>query len=292
MYIPHKRSSSGLALPSLGLGTWGMGGRSLERDPANDDSRDIGAIRYALSQGINHIDTAEIYAGGHAETLVGQALQGINRLDYTVASKVKPENHAYDDVIKSCHLSLKRLGLDYLDLYYLHAPSETVPYKDTAEALKALRSEGLIRHYGICNFDVEGMKRIQDFLDVPIAVNQSKYSLVFRGSETSGLIEHCRETGAIFAAWRPLLWRYPGKDNQPEGNAWDKDIYPMLDNIAKELGKTNSQVALNWLVSQPNVIALFKSSTIANIDELVNSIGWVIPANIARKLKSDFPDQR
>lgn len=287
-----KTSKSGLALPLIGLGTWGIGGRSRERDPSYEGSKDIAAIRHALAKGINHIDTAEIYAGGHAEILVGEAIKGMERLDYTVASKVTPENHSQANVIKSCAASLKRLGLEYIDLYYLHAPSEDIPFKETATALKALRAEGVIRHYGICNYDIEQMKRIQDLLDMPIAVNQSKYSLVYRGAQTSGLLEHCQKTGTIFAAWRPLLWRYPGKEDQPAGNAWDKGIYPIMDEMSEALGRTNTQIALSWLIAQPAVMTLVKSSTISNIDEIAEARNWIMPESAAQRLTLEFPDQR
>ena len=107
--IPVKTLGNGFAMPVFGLGTWRMGG-VLERDLDNDDKADIEAIKRAIDNGITHIDTAEIYADGHTETLMGQAIKNYKREDLFLVSKVKVTNLKYDDLINSAKNSLKRLG--------------------------------------------------------------------------------------------------------------------------------------------------------------------------------------
>ncbi|MEJ2125829.1 MAG: aldo/keto reductase [Alphaproteobacteria bacterium] len=214
------------------------------------------------------------------------------RASFTVATKAWRHLHSYLVLKETCRASLQRLKLDYVDLYYLHAANHDIPFEETARALKELRAEGLIRHYGLCNFGPDSMKRLQDLLDAPIAVNQSHYSLVYREVELAGLVDHCREVGTLFAAWRPLMWRYHTRTNQPAACAWQTGVYPILDGAAVELGKTNSQVALNWLISQPNVVALVKSSNPQHIDEMLGAVGWEMPAEMIERFRADFPDQR
>src|SRR5947208_111422 len=117
-------------MPVFGLGTWQMGGRKT-RDPQNDDARDITAIRKAIELGITHIDTAESYADGYAETLTGRAIQGFARSKLFIATKIRPENLSPDNIFRSCEASLKRLQVNYLDLYLIHSPNLEVPIEES-----------------------------------------------------------------------------------------------------------------------------------------------------------------
>lgn len=128
MTIPTKKLKSGFEMPVYGLGTWGMGGR-MEFDPNNDDQADIDAIKYAIDSGITHIDTAENYASGHAEKIVGQAIKGYNRRKLFIVSKVGRTKLKFEDLIQSANESLQRIGTEYLDLFLIHAPSLESPLK-------------------------------------------------------------------------------------------------------------------------------------------------------------------
>lgn len=121
----------------IGFGTWKTGGTT-EPDPNNDDKADIAAIRSAIDNGIVHIDTAELYAGGKAEQLVGQAIAPYNRADLFIASKVRETKLNYNAVLENCAQSLDRLGTDYLDLYYVHKPNPAIPVAETAAAFNEL----------------------------------------------------------------------------------------------------------------------------------------------------------
>lgn len=197
--LPTKDNKANMPLPLLGLGTWGMGGYK-ERDPNNDDARDIQAIRDAFSNGLTHIDTAELYAQGRTEELVGQAIQDLPRSSLLIASKVMGLNLGYDDTRAACERSLQRLKTDYIDLYYIHWRNLDIPLKETAKALNELHRDGRIKHIGVCNFNVNSMKELQAHLDRPIAVNQSHYSLVYREPERTGLLDYCRDENISFLA--------------------------------------------------------------------------------------------
>src|SRR3989344_282148 len=119
MEIPLKRLKSGFAMPEFGIGTWQMGGR-LERNPQNDDVADIAAIRKAIELGVTHIDTAEQYAAGYAEELVGRAINGFDRSKLFIISKALASHMHYEDVLSACANSLKRMNTEYFDMYLLH----------------------------------------------------------------------------------------------------------------------------------------------------------------------------
>ena len=151
MQIPTKKLHNGFELPVFGLGTWQMGGRETH-DPTNNDEQDIAAIQEAIRLGITHIDTAESYADGYTEQLVGKAIKDVDRSTLFLTSKVRPRNLKYDDVLKSCTESLKRLQTDYLDLYMIHKPNDEISITETMSALDRLVAEGLVKYIGVSDF--------------------------------------------------------------------------------------------------------------------------------------------
>lgn len=285
--IPKKTNN----IPAIGLGTWGMGGR-MEHDQDNDDARDIKAIQLALNEGVTHIDTAEAYAAGYSEVLTAKAMSDFARDKIFLASKVFATNLAYQDVLNSCEASLKRLQTEYIDLYYVHAVNNDVPLEETSKAFNELLRDGRIKNIGVCNFGVETMKAFQDLLDAPIIANQSHYSLVYREPEHAGLLKHCEDVGATFVAWRPLLWNDPNRTEQPAGNAWDRGAFPIMDQIADRYGKPNVQLALNWLINQPNVATLIKTTQEKHLHEVLECIKWELSSEDIETLRKEFPDQR
>ncbi|MEM3898074.1 MAG: aldo/keto reductase, partial [Nitrososphaerota archaeon] len=127
---------TGEKIAAIGLGTWMIGGGT-----SPDYSRDrdaIEVIRYAIELGITHIDTAEMYGGGHAEELVGEAIRVFKRDEVFIASKVWHTNLRYDDVLRACERSLKRLQTSHIDLYYIHWPSDVIPLSETMRAMERL----------------------------------------------------------------------------------------------------------------------------------------------------------
>ena len=150
MTLPTKKLKNGFSMPVYGLGTWQMGGRE-NYNPENDDQADITAIKTAIDLGVTHIDTAEMYAEGYSETLVGRAIKTYDRSKLFLVSKVWPTHLRYDDVITSAKASLKRLQTTYLDLYLIHMPNPQIPIKETMRAMDALIEERLVKNIGMKN---------------------------------------------------------------------------------------------------------------------------------------------
>lgn len=281
MVVPTKKLKSGFELPVFGLGTWQMGGRET-RDPQNDDKKDITAIQKAIELGITHIDTAESYAEGYAETLVGQAIKGYNRANLFIVSKIRKEHLKFNDVFVFCKASLKRLQTDYLDLYLIHSPSLEISLQETLRAMDKLVSDGLVRNIGVSNFTTPRLIEAQKHTQNKLVVNQVYYSLVIRQPEQEGLLKYCQENDVFLEAYRPV----------EKGAILTAPIAPILTEMGKKYDKTPAQIAINWLISQENVVTLSKTSTIEHLEENLGAVGWQMAQEDVERLRKDFPNQQ
>jgi len=267
-------------MPVFGMGTWRMGGDYLY-DPNNDDDADIRAIRAAIEMGITHIDTAERYAEGHAENLVGQAIKGYDREKLFIVSKVSPEHLTYDDLIASAIASLERLETDYLDLYLIHHPNPNIPIAESMGAMDALVDERLVKNIGVSNFTVERLEEAQSHTKNRIVANQLHFNLIYREPERRGLLEYSQKNHVMLVAWRPL-----------EKGVLTKRGIRILDEMCEKYRKTPAQMAINWLASQRNVVTLSKMRKIEHIRENLGAIGWQMAEQDIEKLRRDFPNQQ
>jgi diketogulonate reductase-like aldo/keto reductase len=260
--IEYKElGKTGEKIPALGLGTWGIGGFSYP-DYSNDELA-IEIIRFAVEIGMNFIDTAEMYGAGHSEELIGEAIKGI-RDKVFIATKVLPTNFRYEDVIKACERSLRRLKTSYIDLYQLHWPNPSIPIKETMRAMEKLVNEGKIRYIGISNFSVEETIEAMNALSkYEIVSNQVEYSLLVRDIEKD-LLEFCRKNKITVIAYSPLA----------RGELLKGKYYEFLSKIGKKYNKTAAQVALNWLIIKENVVAIPKAFSKAKIVENMGAYGW------------------
>lgn len=281
MTIPVKTLKNGFSLPVYGLGTWQMGGR-YERDPKNDDVADVHAIQYAIEHGVTHIDTAEIYAAGHAEELVTRAIRegDFDRSKLFLVSKVEGSHHSYDAVRRSCEASLRRLGTDYLDLYLLHEYTDDIPLRETVRALAELKRDGLVRRIGVSNFGVAHLREAQSHSSCPIVCNQVHYNLKVREIEHAGLLGYCQENDVMVVAYRPT-----------EKGRLFPPVPDVVAELSKKYGKTPYQIAINWLISQPNVVTICKTRTPQHLDENLGALGWQLAADEIERLRREFPDQ-
>lgn len=271
----------------IGFGTWEFGGRA-EPDPHNDDEKDIKCIRTAIDLGLQHIDTAEFYANGKCEELVREAIKGIDRKELFIASKVRADKLVYDDVIRNCEMSLKRLGLDFLDLYYVHYPNPNIPIQETAKAFNELVKRGLIKNIGVSNANVSTMKKYQGHLDYPIFASQCHYNLIAREPERVGLLDFCVENNINFVAWRPIQLPVPSLGIEP---LYKREVYPLLDEIADKYGKKNVQIAIRWLIQQNNVNIIFKSTNPEHIKEVLEAQNFELSEEDMVLLTEKFPRQ-
>ncbi|MBP9719550.1 MAG: aldo/keto reductase, partial [Candidatus Levybacteria bacterium] len=262
MHIPHKKLSNGFSMPVYGIGTWTMGGR-MQRDLENDDTADIKAIQTAIDAGVTHIDTAEIYAQGHSEILTGKAIQQYEREKLFLVSKVYSHHMSYDALIQACKDSLERLGTPYLDLYLFHRYPKTT-LKASIKAMDTLLEEGLIKNIGVSNFTLAHMQEAQSYTKHKIVATQVHFNLQYREPEKAGVLNYCQENDIMLIAWRPLQKGIILKENE------------ILTKLCQKYKKTPAQIALNWLISQKNVVTLSKTTKIDHLKENIEAIGWTM----------------
>lgn len=252
---------TGILIPAIGMGTWGIGG-FLSPDYSQDEKM-IEVLRKGIELGLTLIDTAEMYGVGHSEELVGEAIKIFPREKIFIITKVLPENLRYKDLINSAEKSLKRLKTHYIDLYLIHAPNPRIPLSESMSAMEKLVEEGLIKFIGVSNFNVSQMEEAQRYLkNNKLVANQVEYSLFYRKIEKD-ILPYCEKMGITVIAYSPLA-----RGAIPE----DK----FIQKIASKYNKTASQLALNWLIKKPNVIAIPKSSKIERLKEFAESTGWNI----------------
>lgn len=235
-------------VPVLGMGTWEMGdaqneGRALE----------IQAIQRGIELGMTLIDTAEMYGNGNAEKLVGQAVKDV-RDSVFIATKVSPEHFGYEDVLKSCESSIKRLGVKHIDLYQLHWPSRQVPIEETMKAMEELVSRGKVRYIGVSNFSVAQTTKAREALPKSeIVSNQLRYSLTHRAME-SELLPFCEREGLTLIAYSPLDTGKLPLSRIPKA---------ILDKYAM----TPAQLMLNWVTYRDTVVAIPKASKLEHVEK-------------------------
>jgi diketogulonate reductase-like aldo/keto reductase len=271
MIIPTKKLKSGFEMPVYGLGTWHMGESSL------NEKSEIKVIEEAIEQGITHIDTAEIYAGGNAEKIVGQAIKNYDRKKLFLVSKVYGNHLRYGKLINSLKQSLERLKTEYLDLYLLHRYNPEVSLQETMSAMDYLFDNGLIKNIGISNFTTSQTQDARKNSKHPVVANQLHFNLKIREAEKKGLLDYCQNEDMMLIAWRPLK---------------NVDLnLPIIINMAKKYAKTPTQIALNWIVSQKNVVTLSKTKKLEHLKENLGALDFVMEDKDIEKLSKDFPDQ-
>lgn len=237
---------SGEVVPKLGQGTWGMAENPRRR------ASEIAALRLGIDLGMTLIDTAEMYAEGGAEELVGEAIAG-RRDEIFLVSKVMPQNASRRGTIAACERSLRRLKTECIDLYLLHWRGRT-PLSETIDAFATLIREGKIRSWGVSNFDPADMAELVHAHDgAAVATNQVLYNLTRRGIEYD-LLPWCQQRGLPIMAYSPI------EQGRLLGNR-------VLGVVAARHGATPAQVALAWLQRQEGIIAIPKTGTPERVRE-------------------------
>jgi diketogulonate reductase-like aldo/keto reductase len=233
-------------LPRIGFGTAKLGG-NIFVDRARDDFY-LSALRSALELGYTHFDTAENYARGHAEELLGRAVRETRtrRENIFIATKIAPAHLSYQGILKSCENSLRRLGVEYLDLYMPHSSGFFRSLNEVFRALNHLVKSGKVRHIGVSNFySLKQLKEAQELSDSPLTTNQAPYNLFFRAFSKNGILEYCQKNGIWLTAAMPI---------KLFGNRLRRN--KVVQAIAQAHSATPSQIALAWLVSQPFVATI------------------------------------
>jgi diketogulonate reductase-like aldo/keto reductase len=265
---------TGVDVAVVGQGTWNVP----ESGAALTEA--MRAIRRGVELGMTHLDTAEMYGSGRVEELLGEAIAGLARETLFVTTKVLPANARYDDTLAAAERSLKRLSLDYVDLYLLHWPSEH-PLEETMRALERLVEDGKARFVGVSNFDVDEMLEAASYLRaVPLACNQVLYHLNERGVE-SRVIPAARDRDIAIVAYTPF-----GRGRFPRTQAAGGGL---LDAIARKHAATPRQVILAFLTREPNVFAIPKASRIAHVEENAGAGDLVLDRDDVAGIDAAFP---
>ena len=289
--IPTKKLLCGFEMPVFGCGTFLMGG-VIEPDAKNNDAADITALAAALDRGVTHFDTAELYAGGHAEELLGQAIKGRDRATLFIVSKVRAKNMGYEGTIAACKRSLERLGTPYLDLYLLHSYSPEVDLKGTMKALDVLILEKKIKNIGVSNFTKEALILAQSYTKNKIVCNQVHYNLQVRQAERNELLLYCQENDVMLVAWRPLhAFIHSFAFDKGASLPIQKEVPLIVLQMAEKYKKTPMQIVLNWLISQKNVAVITQSCTIEHLEENLGACGWVMESEDIEKLRTEYPNK-
>ena len=261
--------NTNVQVPEIGLGVWKYRGG-------------VEPLRRGIELGAFLIDTAEMY---RTEDVVGQAVKGM-RDKVFIASKVSGSHLRYDDVLRAAEASLHELKESCIDLYQIHWPNSSVPIKDTMRAMETLVERGQIKYIGVSNFSVRELQEAQAAMrNYPIVANQVLYNLNDRDIERD-LLPYCQKHNVTILAYTPLddgrlakppkLWR--GRNQGMK----------TLSEIATQTNKTLAQVALNWCISRPNVIAIPKSDSVTRTEENCGASGWRLSPEQMKRLDDAF----
>ncbi|WNS76914.1 aldo/keto reductase [Bacillus sp. DTU_2020_1000418_1_SI_GHA_SEK_038] len=257
--------NNGLKMPQLGFGVWKV---------KNDEATK--AVVKALETGYRSIDTAMIYKN---EEGVGKAIKkaGIPREELFITTKVWNSDQGFDNTLRAYEESLKRLGLDYVDLYLIHWPApEFDQYIDTYKALEKLYHDGRVKAIGVCNFEIEHLDRLLKECDIKPVLNQVECHPYFAQNELKDL---CSKHDIFVEAWSPL--HQGGEVLQNE----------TIKKIAEKHGKTPAQTVLRWHL-QNNTIVIPKSVTPSRIEENINVFDFELTANEMDEINSLNRDER
>lgn len=259
-------------LSGLGMGTWGIG------EDASKKKDELAALRYGLDNGIKVIDTAEMYGEGKSEKLIGEAIRGYDRSKIFLISKFYPYHASPELERQSLEKSLKRLGTDYLDLYLLHWRGDK-RLSETVRGLKELQKEGLIRHWGVSNFDVADL---EELFSVPggkdCFANEDLYNLSERGVEYD-VLPWQEKHGVGFIGYSPF--------NSGKGDSIR--ITNNLKIVARAHHVTPHQVMLAWTLRNGNILSIPKAGNVKHIKENIAATDIKLTPDEIKLIDNDFP---
>lgn len=286
-----KLGKSDLKVSRIGLGglQWGAKGIGID-----DKGQIKKVINHALDSGINFLDTAESYADGMSEKMIGEVLKERGDRENTIlATKVYPLHLDFDNVLKACHASLRRLQTDYIDLYQIHAPSPNVPVSETMIAFRTLLDDGLVRYVGVSNFQISMTEVAINSLDKhQVISNQMEYNLLSRDIEKS-VLQHARFREMPILAYSPmasgLLSGNYTKDSSfsadDRRNKWPLFsnienrvvIKPLIDamwSVGKKHDATIPEVAINWILKNDDIIPIPGAKSHEHVDSHIKATTW------------------
>ncbi len=304
----RQLGNSDLNVSIIGYGAWGIGGEPFWKTEGEESS--IRSIEKAIDVGINFIDTAPVYGFGYSEELLGKALES-KRKDVIIATKCGLRWKRKDlksiekiatkeSILEEIELSLKRLKTDYIDLYQVHWPDESTPIKETMDTLLDIQKTGKIRYIGVSNYSVDQMEESLKYGQI-ISL-QSMYSMLERDIE-KGELPYCAENNIGVICYSPLAsgvltgkydentrfedWRGQNIIGHFTGDVFISHIKKVkeVSKIARKLGRTTAQLAVNWLIHQRGVTtAIVGVKNPDQVEQNLGAVGWNIPVDEMKQL--------
>lgn len=274
--------AAGARMSAIGLGTWQFGSREWGYGSEYADREAAAIVRRALELGVNVIDTAEVYAFGRSERIVGSAIGDAARDQVFLATKVFPLFSLGPVMAQRARASLGRLGVDTVDLYQIHFPNPVIPFRMQADGLARVLDGGLSRHVGVSNFSLAGWRKIEELLGRPVLSNQVQFSMVKR-RPANEMVPYAADSDRIVIAYSPLAQGFLsakyGPGNTPRGGVRRSnplfsdenltraaDLFDALRDVGSSHGAEPAQVALAWLIHHPNVVAIPGASSVEQVE--------------------------
>lgn len=265
-------TKSGKGVHPIGIGTWNVASRLNSELPEGryrnveavrgNESQEIEGIRYSLGRGQNHIDCAELYGAFYTDEVVGEAIdiEGVERTDLFIADKLWKNSVVAGAARPTVEQMLTKLGTDYLDLLYIHAPFNDADWQAAIPQIDQLIDEGIVRHLGVSNFTVEQMQETSAMAHHPIAANQMNLNCLYTKEVDDAFKKYCNEQDIAIVAYRPLTL---------EGGVPLR--HEVLTDIAAQHGATSAQIALAWLL-QIGTLPIPKAIQKSHIDENLEAL--------------------
>jgi aryl-alcohol dehydrogenase-like predicted oxidoreductase len=296
-----KLGKTNLEISRLALGSLAFGHKF---KGIQDKKKIHNCINYALDNGINLIDTAEEYAGGIAEKHIGEVIKERgNREDVVIISKVSKFNLNYKNTLKSAKRSLKHLQFDYIDVYLVHWPDTYSPISETMKAMDELLEEGIIKHVGVSNFPNALLQEANDYLENgSIVVNELEYNLINRSIEKE-ILPFLRKQNITALTYSPLYngylttrfdenYVFPDSDyrrhwelyRHKENFEITQELFKTLKEIAKIHEVTPSEVAINWLLKDSDIIPIVGTKEIRHLESNIHATEWSLSKDEITKL--------
>jgi len=275
----------GKRVPALGQGTWRMGENKRER------ATEVAALRLGIGLGMSLIDTAEMYGDGGAEEIVGEAINGQHE-EVFVVTKVYPHNASCKKLPKACERSLRRLQIDAIDLYLLHWRERTSPLQETVDTFEKLRAAGKIKRWGVSNFDLDDMEELFSLKHGrECATNQVLYNLENREIEFDLLsrTSNIKPADGEVRRGEPQTSHIPLMAYSPVGHSGQLLKNGILKKLARRHDVTPGQIALAWVLRQPNMIAIPKASTEKHVRDNAASLKIKLTKEDLSNLDREFP---
>lgn len=273
MTVKQVMFTKQVSLPAIGQGTWNMGENPCRRRD------EVSALQAGLDLGLRLIDTAEMYADGAAEEIVGKALAG-RRDGAFLVSKVYPWNAGGQKAIAACEGSLRRLKTDYLDLYLLHWTGDFT-YEETVSAMEKLIAQGKIRRWGVSNLDYDEMQALWQVAGGrQCATNQVLYHLASRGIEYD-LLPWCQQQQMPVMAYSPLA----------QAGRLRRGLltHSVISDIARAHDASTAQILLAWVIRQPGVIAIPKAASVAHVEQNAAALNITLSVDELKLLDEAYP---